>query len=83
MGVDKREDTYKRPINPNTVNKFWGIDKVEDEVVNSVGLEESKKAFFASDPKLSTTEMIRRQQNQEEALKNFYGVPEKSDPENF
>ena len=80
VGVDKKEDIYKRPINPNTVNKFWGIDKVDDDVVNNVGLEESKKAFFASDPKFSTTEIQRRQQAQEEALKNFYGVPEKADP---
>ena len=34
VGVDKREDIYQRPINPNTVNKFWGIDAVDDEVVN-------------------------------------------------
>ena len=39
-----------------------------------------KTAFFASDPKFSTTEIQRRQQAHEEALKNFYGVPEKADP---
>ena len=57
MGVDKQEDIYKRPINPNTVNKFWGIDQVDDEVVNRVGLEESKKAFYNTDSKFTTTEI--------------------------
>ena len=49
VGVDKKEDIYKRPMDPQTTNKFWGIDKVDDDVVNRVGFEESKKAFFASD----------------------------------
>lgn len=61
VGVDKREDIYKRPINPNTVNKFWGIDRVEDDVVNQVGLEESKKAFYSSDANFSATEIARRE----------------------
>jgi hypothetical protein len=42
-------------MDPQTTNKFWGIDKVEDEVVNKVGLEESKKAFYASDNNFTST----------------------------
>ena len=59
VGVDKREDTYKRPLDPNVTNKFWGIDRVEDDVVNKVGLEESKKAFFATDKSFTSTQSKR------------------------
>lgn len=55
VGVDKKEDTYKRPMDPQTTNKFWGIDKVDDEVVNRVGLEESKRAFYSSDNNFTST----------------------------
>lgn len=55
VGVDKKEDTYRWPLDPNVTNKFWGIDKVDDEVVNKVGLEESKKAFYATDKNFTGT----------------------------
>jgi len=42
-------------LDPNVTNKFWGIDKVDDDVVNKVGLEESKKAFFATDKNFTGT----------------------------
>ena len=77
VGVDKKEDTYRRPMDPNVTNKFWGIDKVDDEVVNKVGFEESKKAFFATDKNFTCTQS-KKEQTREEALETFFGVPEKN-----
>lgn len=79
VGVDKKEDTYRRPMDPNVTNKFWGIDKVDDEVVNKVGLEESKKAFYATDKNFTCTQS-KKEQTREEALETFFGVPEKNQP---
>ena len=77
VGVDKKEDTYRRPMDPNVTNKFWGIDKVDDQVVNKVGLEESKKAFYATDKNFTCTQS-KKEQTREEALETFFGVPEKN-----
>lgn len=65
VGVERAEDCYVAPINPNDVAKFWGVDVEEDapaqmECTADAGAEtacagQSEEAamaeFFAIDPK--------------------------------
>lgn len=35
VGVNRNEDCYKKPIDPNTIKKFYGVDCAEGEMVNA------------------------------------------------
>lgn len=50
LGVTTRKETYKKPIPIGTINKFWGIDTVNncnDEVVQKQSYEQNLRNFWS------------------------------------
>lgn len=79
-GVDKKPDMYKRPIDPSIMNKFWGTGD-RDEVVDQVHFERNKKTFYGVGNKPGQATQKRQIQEKEEAIKEFFGLPEKKEQE--
>lgn len=66
VGVHREEDTYKRPIPPATVYKFYGVEAPEGIQQEA---SKTKTVNFADTKKTATNE-----ESYEDALKVFYGV---------
>lgn len=80
VGVNKHADTYKRPLDPSTMNKFWGTED-RDDVVNNIHYEKNKTAFYECDSKRQATQRAKCPQSKDAAMKEFFGVPETKQPE--
>jgi hypothetical protein len=80
VGVIKKEDIYKKPIDPKDVNKFWGIEDDDmDELVKDKHFEKNKNIFFGFDPKDHTQTVRVKKQTEEEAIKAFFAPEEKKE----
>jgi len=60
VGVQRGEETYKKPIDPVTVRKFYGCaEENNDEVVAQQHFKKNAEAFYnngASDFKIDNTQ---------------------------
>lgn len=80
VGVIKEDDTYTKPMDPATVNKFYGIPSEEqDELVKQQELAKSACTFYGHDPKNFTHKEKRVDETEEEAFNKFFGVEDKKE----
>lgn len=50
VGVNRAEDEYKKPIDPNTIRKFYGCENdATDDVVANEHFKKNMDAFYADD----------------------------------
>lgn len=77
VGVNKEDDTYKKPIDPTMVNKFWGIqDEQMDDLVKDSHLKHNTEAFYGVDPNFKSTRSKVKPQTEEDAMNAFFAVEE-------
>ena len=78
VGVVKLDDTYVKPIDPQMVNKFWGINDTEmDELVQQKHLERNTNQFYGVNPNEKIVKDRTKPQTEEEAMNQFFAVEEK------
>ena len=80
VGVVKHDDIYKKPIEPEMVNKFWGIgDEEMDDLVQENHLKKNTNAFYGVDPNFKSTKTRKVEQTEEDAMNAFFAVEEKKE----
>jgi hypothetical protein len=80
VGVRKDDDTYKKPLDPDMVNKFWGIkDEEMDSLVQDQHLQRNKNAFYDHNPNEKTIRNKVTPQSEKDAMNNFFAVEEKQE----
>ena len=71
VGVHREQDTYKRPIPPSTVNKFFGAPN--SETAQQQEFEQSKKSFYAAGSQIVHSDK-KKEQALDDATNVFYGI---------
>lgn len=80
VGVIKHDDVYKKPVDPDIVNKFWGIESKEmDELAQQKEFAKNKEAFYGVDPHAPPTIRRAPEETEEEAMRKFFAVEEKKE----
>ena len=80
VGVIKEDDTYQKPLDPDMVNKFWGIkDEEMDDLVQQQHMARNTNAFYGVDPNQKTTRVHQNVQNEQDAMNAFFAVEDKKE----
>lgn len=80
VGVIKEDDIYKKPIDPQMVNKFWGIgDDEMDDLVKENQKKKNTDAFYGVDPGWKSTKVRKVEQTEEDAMKCFFADEDKQE----
>jgi len=77
LGVSSRQDTYKKPIPINTINKFWGIDTVQsgsEDVVHTQAFVQSQKNFWSFVDSNKMDMVDQRKSDISTSVNSFWGV---------
>ena len=84
VGVNRAEDSYKKPIPPETIQKFWGMNPSTegDDIVKKQTFDKDAEAFWSMHASEGTTKLGGKNQSEEDAAKVFFGIEEKK-PANF
>eukprot|EP00831_Metopus_contortus_P048425 TRINITY_DN394_c0_g1_i3.p3 TRINITY_DN394_c0_g1~~TRINITY_DN394_c0_g1_i3.p3 ORF type:complete len:157 (+),score=29.34 TRINITY_DN394_c0_g1_i3:95-565(+) len=74
-----RDRYMGQPIDPTSVNTFWGIEPREDPVVANVAYEKNLARFYGVHDGEGDSDIgaEKKKQTTEEALAIFYGVSDK------
>jgi len=76
VGVQRNQDTYKKPVDPTAIYKFYGVDPTEgDEIIQRQQMEANKRAFFAGGD--DTPQRAAPRQGMSAAEEVFWGVEAK------
>lgn len=79
VGVDKMDDTYKKPMDQEALYKFYGISTAEmDEIAAKKQLDRNTKAFYGTTDE-SAARPKKKVQTYEEAVREFHAVDEKKE----
>ena len=80
VGVVKLDDVYDKPLDPRASNKFYGIEDNEmDDLVKQQTLQKDAAAFYGFDPKSHIHIEKKHIENEDEAVKKFFGIEEKKE----
>ena len=81
LGVANRENTFKKPIPIDTINKFWGIDAKKASPDNVVLLSQAKSQAYSNFWSFANENKITLEKEKKEDFDancaNFWGVQKK------
>lgn len=82
--VERAQDTYKKPIPPQTKHAFYGIDpKNQSEVVAQQAFAKNSAAFYSNGVEEAPTR-LKPAQTEDQAMKLFFGSDDnEKKPEKF